>query len=483
MVNNTLVPYRQEPDPNQGRTFTSLSAEYIAFHGIPRTMDQVREMAIYVGGRSALEYIENWSRENTRAGIDTVRNALTSWYEEAVQVYNEPIPGDYPVDVPQGPRELANHYYRNSINENQLTTPATQPVTSSTISPVERRVARRSRHQDALTEWSQSNNTTSTQMDSKVAGVESFAARSGVSSTEDGGRETAITPADPTYGEPNTLTKKINWVGCVTCTLPTNVEPPEMRILMTKPFNFLSFEPVLAAPVGGAAITKGFFNKNLVDNLNGVNTWNATPISFPLGTIDPLLTKLTCQNYTAFANKYLYYTVLNCHYKITMQNTSTNTVGDTQVMVGFNTFKGTDRVGVYPRTDVFLAEETFFPGLKKYIIPSRPNVNKSEQAWVIIEGNYKPGQAKRNIVNDGDVKRWTEVGQPPNYAEELVLRFWRGDMNLDEFYSFKSCIRMKIQLSYTIQFKDLRRPFEYPHDLDATSVVITAPDDYLMTID
>ena len=73
------------------------------------------------------------------------------------------------------------------------------------------------------------------------------------------------------------------------------------------------------------------------------------------------------------------------------------------------------------------AEILAFKNVKEHKV----NYNKAgvNNNITIIEGTYKPGQAKRNIVNDGDVKTWTATGTTlPNLKEILTLNFVKHPM-------------------------------------------------------
>ena len=99
----------------------------------------------------------------------------------------------------------------------------------------------------------------------------------------------------------------------------------------------------------------------------------------------------------------------------------------------------------------------------------------------VIKGVYRPGQAKRNIINDGDVKTWTATGIAPTTLQEiLTLNFW-----CDPFFNCadhqwggtdvmdpnatittaRGAVNMEINLKYIVQFKDLKLQARYPNTL------------------
>ena len=116
-----------------------------------------------------------------------------------------------------------------------------------------------------------------------------------------------------------------------------------------------------------------------------------------------------------------------------------------------------------------------FKNVKWYSIPGGQKA--------IIRGSYKPGQAKRNIVNDGDVKTWTAVGPTlPNLKEILTLNFFADPFNngcqTPEYStsdvtssggSVYGTVMMEINLKYIVQYKDLKQLARYPNVSSGTT--------------
>ena len=93
-----------------------------------------------------------------------------------------------------------------------------------------------------------------------------------------------------------------------------------------------------------------------------------------------------------------------------------------------------------------------------------------------IQGTYKPGSAKRMVINDTDVSTWTNVGSAPSYTEELHLAFFphplntvHGNVALDrtnETTGFgtqpiNQTFNAEVTLKYIVQFRDLKRDLTY----------------------
>ena len=106
----------------------------------------------------------------------------------------------------------------------------------------------------------------------------------------------------------------------------------------------------------------------------------------------------------------------------------------------------------------------------------QPDVTGSGQSYTVIRGKYKPGQAKHNIINDGDVKTWTATATggtytAPNMNEILTLNFYRDGL---AFYKNAgsggntSC-NIEVNLKYIVQFKDLKQRLRYPNTVAGAS--------------
>ena len=169
---------------------------------------------------------------------------------------------------------------------------------------------------------------------------------------------------------------------------------------------------------------------------------------------------------------YDYYTVLGCEYEIIIKNPikemipieqgTAGTTGthayaklssDIQCAVQFDTYSNnaTTTGNVMPLTRY--SESRAFKNLKWYRI-------HDDGGEVTIRGTYRPGDAKRNIINDGDVQTWTKTTTTlPNLKEILTLNFWQHPFNDSQY----GAVNMEINLKYIVQFKDLKLQARYPN--------------------
>jgi hypothetical protein len=160
-----------------------------------------------------------------------------------------------------------------------------------------------------------------------------------------------------------------------------------------------------------------------------------------------------------------------------MQNINTTTNAGVSCLYGFNTYSQSSDGTKFPTgaNPYWIAK--LWKDTKEIIIPSRPNPSSDSQAFVILEGNYTPGQAKRSVTNDGDVKRWTRT-QPkastnaplPEYQEDLHLMFFPASFA----ENISTAVRVQIEMTYTIQFKEPYDDMRYPNEVSANIVTTTA---------
>ena len=208
---------------------------------------------------------------------------------------------------------------------------------------------------------------------------------------------------------------------------------------------------------------------------------------------------------------YQYYTVLGCEYEIIMYNplqvknirlmsVAARTGGltapatlvpidngwyntDCVVATQFDTYSSTEGAtgNVMPLT--YYEEIRAFKNIKWTPVPGGQKA--------IIKGVYKPGDAKRNIANDGDVKTWskTSVGVPTSLSEILTLNFFTDpffDARLPDAYAtttttepsatgtgMTGVINMEIKLKYIVQYKDLKLQARYPNTITGAGSNLT----------
>jgi hypothetical protein len=436
MSNNQLQPYRQQLENIN-----------------PSAWDIVRNFAINYGYGQAVQFANallEEGRQQLPELIENTRRWLTQNQNDPqwIQGYMNTLNTPGALDHIQTPQDLVRH-----TNEQR-------------ISPIQSSSQRTLNFDTPLSKRQRTENMNS----EPAAPMNQLLRTSGVSTTNNssGSAETPITPADPRYSDQTTDTCKMPVSIWCTVVRPQHQTPVEIVLKMTTPLNVFSASNYIVSVAGAASTSGSVGNYNKNDTTNFSNWDSPMPIYPVLLGATPIV---SAYEFTQMAKKYNFYTVLNCHYKLTFQNVSTGTNDDVVVRTGFNTYSTTTIGTKYPTTNIFLYEERCWKNMKEQVIRSRPSPTCNDQGHVIIEGDYKPGQAERSVMNDGDVKRWTAVGVQPTFTEEMVLRFYRAPFA----QTAQAGVRCELGLCYTVQFKDLKPAFRYPNTA-ATPITQTTVD-------
>lgn len=336
------------------------------------------------------------------------------------------------------------------------------------------------------------------------------AARAGPSGGMAPSKETPITiPPNLNYGLPETHTCILPWTGWVTAAGLDKITPLQLKIRMNSPYDMLDMTTAADVADGAYFGSKAFYQRPI--DPEGRQSIRAQAGNYPVQAGNNTTTaheRPMWREY--FAKLYDYYTVLGCEYEIILynpvqlKNIRLNTIPgktissvaypaeymytdagwfNTDVIVAtqFDTYSATATTtgNVMP-----LANYEEVRGYKNIRWTPVPGGKKA-----IIRGTYKPGDAKRNIVNDGDVKTWTPTGsKPPTLTEMLTLNFWA-----DPFHNARKPdtygnagdvapsatgaavtggVNMEINLKYIVQFKDLKLHARYPNTVTADQEII-----------
>jgi hypothetical protein len=260
-----------------------------------------------------------------------------------------------------------------------------------------------------------------------------------------------------------------------------------------------------ASVSNGAPPAKGFYRDPI--NAQGVITANAYyPVAIGTHNTAPVNERPAWFNF--WAKLYDFYTVLGCEYKIIIHNPTDQY--SSQIITGpattkYATTAAADNVGALllapavsvPTklpTNIVVAEQfdtysdtatstgNVMPLTQYEEIRQYKNIRwhqvKDGGNTTVITGTYKPGQAKRNITNDGDVKTWTATTTTlPSLKEILTLNFFQDPLNITSNAAGVNNVgcNMEINLKYIIQFKDLKQQARYPN-------TITTDQDIVLTL-
>ena len=241
--------------------------------------------------------------------------------------------------------------------------------------------------------------------------------------------------------------------------------PVQLAFKMNTPVT-MSSNTITAGPGAGSALTKAIYAVPS-DEKGQQSAWG-----FPVTETNDANERAQWWDY--YAAMYDYYTVLGCEYEIRMECPNDTRGHKVACAVQFDTYSTTasSTGNIMPTTKY--REVLAYKNIQWYRV--QPDVTGSGQSYTVIRGKYKPGQAKHNIINDGDVKTWTATATggtytAPNMNEILTLNFYRDGL---AFYKNAgsggntSC-NIEVNLKYIVQFKDLKQRLRYPNTVAGAS--------------
>lgn len=284
------------------------------------------------------------------------------------------------------------------------------------------------------------------------------------------------------YGLQETHTTILPWTGWCSAAIATfsDLNPVFLKLRMNTPYDMFVTSLNTNPAINATPTTNGLYAVPL--DHEGARPDNQYAL-FP----ETMTTSTNASERPAWrdywAALYSYYTVLGCEYKITMINPSTQRGQNWIVASEFDSYSdtATSTGNVMPST--YLSDAMAFKGLQWQIIET--NSPEYAKNVGVVSGKYRPGQVKRNIVNDGDVKTWTPTtATPPNLKEDLVIAMWRAPLSYHDGGSSATtmtkpwALNIQVELKYIVQFKDLKQQARYPNRVDtAQDIAITLNED------
>ena len=306
-----------------------------------------------------------------------------------------------------------------------------------------------------------------------------------------------------TYGLQETHTTVLPWTCWLSVGGLDKTTPAQLKLRMNSIYDMMDVTTLALPATGVIPTTKGFYSKPFNNDARIVGD---NDIIYPEDPGSATTDADEAPQWRNYWDKfYEYYTVLGCEYEIILFNPAS------QPMVKFfglesKTVTGTPgftapavsvpiQVGMY-NTDIVVATQfDTYTDTVGYTGNHMPLANYADIRYykniqwtpvkggskAVIRGTYKPGQAKRNVKNDGDAKTWTAVGTGPNFKEILTLNFFMdpffNGQYMDTFendggYAITAngtnmlgCCNMEINLKYIVQYKDLRVQARYPNTI------------------
>lgn len=334
--------------------------------------------------------------------------------------------------------------------------------------------------QDRDHQWLHANDNMQVDSGPDGAPVQEARAANGGQGGSGGGGVSKETPvmlnATPSYGLQETHTTMCNFNGWFAAVGLDHASPLVTEMRLTAPLD--CFGTSLTALADGGTWVKGLYNSPYN---NGLTKDTAVSPTFPAVTPGGAYTAERANWFNYWANIYEYYTVLRCDYEIIISNANGSAGNGVLTGWDFNTYSDTaGATGNKTPQNATLIDMLGYKQMKwtknKAIHATSPN-----QEISIISGSYFPGQAARNVSNDGDVKTWSLVTAQPTLKEFLTLYFFKDPLAFTKPTTGLPGCNVQYNLKYTVQFKDLKVNARYP-TAGAANLVQTLEDDALQII-
>jgi hypothetical protein len=275
-------------------------------------------------------------------------------------------------------------------------------------------------------------------------------------------------PPTITYGLQDTHTTIIPSIFWLSAINLANSVPLQISLRLN------SFNDIIESLTGtiiaqdDAFATPSWCNKRAHDNTITTGSY-ANLLSFPNAITTANEQRVWYRNY--FAKLYQYYTVLGCEYEIVINNPR---AGGRHAICAYSI--QTEGVSNANRLPVTTELEDMY-GMKEIQYKNlQCRDNSMQQQYQIIRGTYKPGTAKRDVSNDGDVKLWTQTASTatPTYKELLQMHFYQHPLSHDNTTTNATGWHLNIQfrMKYIVQYKQQASQIAFPL---STATPVLAP--------
>lgn len=268
--------------------------------------------------------------------------------------------------------------------------------------------------------------------------------------------ETPISPYDfVQIGIPKTITTRLPFRLKTTRSLPTNT-----------------------APLGLA------FRTNSIYDVVGSAAYVANPAATADGAVTPFETPKWRKYFT---DRYAYWTVLGCDYKVMFRQTQTNAsvtvaTANPQEHAEYDVFMykaGLQKPPLLsPGSTQMVPKEwkLMHTGVEYDVIeaitkeitysttgstPSGVTLRNNKGKWTVFQGHCGPNTYNHEVVEDELAQRWHKTSEVPPTPEQLIFHIQPGEWNFGTPDAGR-LFEVIVELTYLVQFKDLRADLQYP---------------------
>ena len=243
-----------------------------------------------------------------------------------------------------------------------------------------------------------------------------------------------------------------------------------MQLRLNSPYDFFIGNVLNADATAPAAGT--FWTKKLMYQHSATDAGGSFPKNWASNTAGTTEIPWWRQYW---ATMYSYYTVLGCEYELTITNPGSS---QRHCLVAHTIETDGTTGALTTRTNLPLKDLYGQKNIQFDKICATTTISTPE--FLVIKGTYKPGSAKRNIQNDGDVKTWTQTGATPTFRELLQVMFYQHPLGTGGASStiVIGC-NIQVRLKWIVQFKDLTENYSMPSNITGSSSIQTMPTDAL----
>lgn len=179
-------------------------------------------------------------------------------------------------------------------------------------------------------------------------------------------------------------------------------------------------------------------------------------------------------NWDAWAKMYQVYTVIKVYYKLTIHHPQNANDNGAVIITHQQSRTASDNDENKTIQDGNLYQYLGLENHRKYSVGPGVVDGADKGSFTIIEGTYKPGMYKRNVINDTDVKTWNKISDTPDLIDELWVGFFHDPLRWNNRAQHLNC---SLEMKAVVQFKDLVEAFRYPAG-QSSAINLTTPADF-----
>lgn len=266
-------------------------------------------------------------------------------------------------------------------------------------------------------------------------------------------------------------------------------EPVVLRVRLNAPYSIYDDNTLVAQTINVAKL-KGLSNCQSSEiSANNYTTFTASN-NFPTVIVGatakmPTFTSAGAITDTAaipawrtyYEAIYESYSTISCDYTIYFEYSNNDPSAGSSIFIDKDAYTASSTGNVIPTSSVALQNYLVWKRVQQKRFGPRYTTGAGVAETThhhTIKGRWTPGSIAKNTRNEEDIKTWyaTGAGPTPNWVENLVLL---GMADTFGTSSSESNFNIRVDLEYTVQFKDLKAHLRYPNSTDPIKQILTMP--------